>query len=144
MTVICGMYLGPQAGFFTGAMTGLVSNFLFGQGPWTPFQMLTWGLIGFLSGLLAKPLRKSRILLFIHGGLCGVLFSLLMDLWSMVWLAGEPSFAAWLTLAIAALPMTATYAFSNIVFLALLAGPIGKKLDRMRLHYGFFAFFKGK
>ncbi len=140
MTVICGMYLGPQAGFFTGAMTGLVSNFLFGQGPWTPFQMLTWGLIGFLSGLLAKPLRKSRILLFIHGGLCGVLFSLLMDLWSMVWLAGEPSFAAWLTLAIAALPMTATYAFSNIVFLALLAGPIGKKLDRMRLHYGFFAF----
>ena len=58
----------------------------------------------------------------------------------MVWLAGDPSFAAWLTLAIAALPMTATYAFSNIVFLVLLAGPIGKKLDRMRLHYGFFAF----
>ena len=140
MTVICGMYLGPQAGFFTGAMTGLVSNFLFGQGPWTPFQMLTWGLIGFLSGVLAKPLRKSRILLFVHGGLCGILFSLLMDLWSMVWLAGGPSFTAWLALAGTALPMTVTYAFSNIVFLALLAGPIGKKLDRMRLHYGFFAF----
>ncbi len=47
-----------------GAMTGLVSNFLFGQGPWTPFQMLTWELIGFLSGILAEPLQKSRILLF--------------------------------------------------------------------------------
>lgn len=139
MTVICGMYLGPRAGFFTGAMTGLVSNFLFGQGPWTPFQMLTWGLIGLLSGFLQGPLQKSRLLLFVHGGVCGVLFSLLMDLWSMVWLAGEPSLTAWLTLIGAALPMTVTYAVSNIVFLALLTGPIGKKLDRMRVHYGFFA-----
>ncbi len=139
MTVICGMYLGPRTGFFTGAMTGLVSNFLFGQGPWTPFQMLTWGLIGLLSGFLQGPLQKSRILLFVHGGICGILFSLLMDLWSMVWLAGGASFGAWLTLIVAALPMTVTYAVSNIVFLALLAGPIGKKLDRMRLHYGFFS-----
>ena len=139
MTVICGMYLGPQVGFFTGAMTALVSNFLFGQGPWTPFQMLTWGIIGFLSGILGGLLKKSRIFLFVHGGLCGFLFSLLMDLWSMVWLAGEASLGTWLALVGTALPMTVSYAVSNIIFLALLAGPVGKKLERMRVQYGFFA-----
>ena len=144
MTIICGMYLGPRVGFFTGAMTALVSNFLFGQGPWTPFQMLTWGIIGFLSGALGGLLKKSRILLFLHGGLCGILFSLLMDLWSMVWLAGEASLGTWLALVATALPMTVTYAVSNILFLALLAGPIGRKLVRMQVRYGFFAVSTGE
>ena len=51
MVVITAMYLGPQAGFMTGALTAVISNFYFGQGAWTPFQMFTWGLIGFLGGI---------------------------------------------------------------------------------------------
>ena len=42
----------PEAGFVTGAAAGLISNFFFGQGPWTPWQMFTWGLVGFLAGIL--------------------------------------------------------------------------------------------
>lgn len=52
--MITGMALGPEAGFLTGAVSGFVSNFIFGQGPWTPWQMFAFGVAGFLAGVLAK------------------------------------------------------------------------------------------
>ena len=61
--IITAVSFGPEAGFLTGALTALVSNFIFGQGPWTPFQMLAWGLIGLFAGYLSAPLKKSRLLL---------------------------------------------------------------------------------
>ena len=62
IVVITGIYLGAENGFLCGALSALLSNFLFGQGPWTPFQMLAWGLIGLFAALLARPLKKSRTL----------------------------------------------------------------------------------
>lgn len=50
--IITAVAFGPEAGFLTGALTGFVSNFIFGQGPWTPWQMFCWGMIGFIAGLL--------------------------------------------------------------------------------------------
>ena len=50
----------PEAGFVTGAAAGLISNFFFGQGPWTPWQMLGFGLVGFLGGVLFAG-RKVRL-----------------------------------------------------------------------------------
>ena len=49
--IITAVAFGPEAGFLTGALTAFVSNFIFGQGPWTPWQMFTWGLVGFLAGV---------------------------------------------------------------------------------------------
>ena len=54
IVIITGMAFGAEAGFLTGAVSGFVSNFLFGQGPWTPWQMFAFGIAGFLAGLLAK------------------------------------------------------------------------------------------
>ena len=65
MVVITGIYMGYEYGFICGAFTALISNFIFGQGPWTPFQMFAWGLIGLLAGLLAKVLQKNIIILLI-------------------------------------------------------------------------------
>ena len=50
--MITAIVFGPETGFLTGALTAFVSNFIFGQGPWTPWQMFTWGLLGFLTGLM--------------------------------------------------------------------------------------------
>lgn len=50
--MITAVVFGPETGFLTGALTAFVSNFIFGQGPWTPWQMFTWGLLGFLTGLM--------------------------------------------------------------------------------------------
>ena len=49
--IVCGIALGPEAGFLIGALARFVLNFYAGQGPWSPWQMFCWGLIGFLAGL---------------------------------------------------------------------------------------------
>ena len=54
IVIITGVAFGPEAGFMTGALTGFVSNFIFGQGPWTPWQMFCWGMIGFVAGRLQR------------------------------------------------------------------------------------------
>ena len=88
IVIITGMYLGVQSGFLFGALSAILSNILFGQGPWTPFQMLAWGLIGFLAGLLAKKLVESKVLLIIYGALSGIAFSFIMDVWTTLWADG--------------------------------------------------------
>ncbi|MCR5086381.1 MAG: ECF transporter S component [Lachnospiraceae bacterium] len=138
ITVISAMWLGAEPGFVVGSLTALLSNFYFGQGPWTPFQMFSWGLIGGLAGLLAKPLRRHRLLLCIYGVLAGFFYSLVMDLWSTFWMGGGLSLSRYLALIGAALPITIEYAVSNVIFLLALAGPIGEKLDRLRVRYGLF------
>jgi len=50
--IIAAIAFGPEAGFITGSLAAFVSNFLFGQGPWTPWQMFSWGMIAFIAGLL--------------------------------------------------------------------------------------------
>ena len=68
--IIAGMAFGAEAGFLTGAVSGFVSNFIFGQGPWTPWQMFAFGIAGFLAGLLHRKgfLKKKRLSLCIFGG----------------------------------------------------------------------------
>ncbi len=134
--VITAMYFGGEAGFLTGALTALISNFTFGQGPWTPFQMAVWGLTGLLAGVLSSPLRRSRALLLIYGALSGVAFSLIMDIWTVLWADGYLNFPRYAAAVLSSLPFTAVYAVSNVAFLLLLARPIGKILDRVKTKYG--------
>ena len=126
----------PEAGFVTGAAAGLISNFFFGQGPWTPFQMMVWGIIGFLAGVLARQLKKSRAALFLYGALAGVLFSFLMDIWTVLWWDGKFSLSRYIAAIVSAAPVTAVYALSNVLFLSVLITPIGKKLERLVTKYG--------
>ena len=136
LVILAGLYLGGQAGFMTGALTALISNFTFGQGGWTPFQMFAWGLVGLLAGLLAAPLKKHRWLLLVFGALAGVVFSALMDLWTALDLDGTLRLSRWLALQVAALRGTVTYAVSNVLFLLLFASPLGYILQRIRTKYG--------
>ena len=136
VTVIAGMYLGSEAGFLVGALSAVISNFFWGQGPWTPFQMFAWGLIGLIAGLMAKRLKKSRILLYAYGDLAGMLFSFIMDIWTVLWYNNGFNVQMYLASIVSAIPMTLVYMVSNVLFLVLLAEPIGKKLERIKLRYG--------
>jgi energy-coupling factor transport system substrate-specific component len=53
IVLISGYALGGAPGFVVGALAGLTSNFFFGQGPWTPWQMAAWGVVGVLGAGLA-------------------------------------------------------------------------------------------
>ena len=138
ITVIAAMYLGREAGFVVGALSAVVSNFYFGQGPWTPFQMFAWGFLGFLAGVLAQPLNRQKIWMCLYGVLAGVLFSLIMDVWSTLWADGGFNLSRYLAACISALPFTIEYAVSNVIFLLLLTKPIGEKLERIKRKYGLF------
>jgi len=136
VTMFAGMYLGGDAGFLVGALTALLSNFVFGQGGWTPFQMLLWGLIGVAGGLFAPVLKKSKIALCIGGALSGILFSLLIDVWSTVWMKGTFSLPFYLGVITEGLPFTITYAVSNVIFMLILAEPMRKTMERAAVKFG--------
>ena len=136
MTVLTAMYFGSDAGFMTGALTAVISNFYFGQGPWTPFQMFSWGIIGLLAGIFAEKLKKSKVFLSIFGALSGILYSLLMDIWTVLWADGYFNFARYLAALVSSLQFTVIYAVSNVIFLLLLSKPTGKILQRVKTKYG--------
>lgn len=134
--VLTAVYLGAQAGFLTGAMSVLLSNIWFGQGPWTPFQMLGFGLIGLVAGYLSKPLMRSRVLLVLYGVFAGIAYSFIMDIWTVLWYSGGFDPGLYAAALVSALPFTALYAASNVIFLLFLGKPVGSKLKRIKIKYG--------
>lgn len=136
LTIITGICLGGESGFLVGSLSAVISDFYFGQGPWTPFQMLAWGLIGLLAGILAAPLKKSRFALLAYGALSGVIFSFIMDIWTVLWYNGSFDAGLYLAALATAVPYTVLYAVSNVIFLQLCAKPFCEKLERVRVKYG--------
>jgi len=136
LTIITALYLGGEAGFLVGAMSALLSNFYFGQGPWTAFQMLAWGMIGLFAGIFSEPLRRNRILLLVYGAIAGLAYSFIMDIWTVLWYAEGFKWNLYFSALGTAIPYTVSYAVSNVLFLALLARPFGEKLERIKIKYG--------
>lgn len=139
LTAITGFALGAEAGFLTGALTAFASNMYFGQGPWTPFQMMTWGLIGYIAGLLGQTtIMHKWWALLIFSIFAGIFFSMGMDLWSAMSATGLFDWAVFKAAIITALPFTAIYIVSNVLFLWVLYKPITEKLLRIKKKYGLF------
>ena len=140
LAVLSGVYLGAESGFLVGALSALLSNVFFGHGPWTPYQMLGWGLIGFASGLFWRTLRRSvngrRVVICAFGALCAVFYSFLMDVFSVLWYETSFSLSLYLATVLSAIPHTLIYVASNVAFLYLLSPPFARKLERVERKYG--------
>ena len=135
LVIISGMCLGCETGVITGIMTAFVSNFYFGHGPWTSFQMLAWGFIGFMSGVLSEFIRKNRYVLLGYGLLCGIAYSFIMDIWTVLWYNGSFDLKLYLSALVSAVPYTISYAVSNVIYLYFLSGAFVKKLNRLITKY---------
>ena len=121
MIIISGISLGPEAGFLIGAISRFVCNFYMGQGPWTPWQMFCWGILGFLAGMACNNVDldqlKSRNFKLIMGPVICILFGLIIAYVSyQLWPGRDKSLIGW-----------RLYAFG---LLGLLAGML---LQRKRL-----------
>lgn len=138
IVIVVGIYLGKEPGFVVGSLSAVVSNFYFGQGPWTPFQMFAWGFIGFMAGVLSGLLKKNRIVLAVFGALAGLLYSLLMDVWTVVWADETFNLSRYAAAVATSFVVMIEYAVSNVLFLILLARPIGDALLRIKKKYGLF------
>src|SRR4051812_8470265 len=124
IVLFSGYALGGPAGFAAGALAALVSNVFLGQGPWTPWQMAAWGLVGLGGAGLGRLLRgrePSRLLLAAACGFAGLAFGAIMDVyqWS---LAAEHTWSSYLAVSGTSLTFNIAHAAGNVVF-ALLIGP---------------------
>ncbi|MGK2933123.1 MAG: ECF transporter S component [Solirubrobacterales bacterium] len=119
-----GFALGPAPGFAVGALGGLVSNFWLGQGVWTPWQMVGWGMTGVAGGALVHLTRgrSSRLVLALACGAAGLVFGLWMNFQAMVAFGGEMTLDRYLALEVRAIPFDLAHIAGNVLF-ALAVGP---------------------
>lgn len=119
-----GFALGPAPGFAVGALGGLVSNFWLGQGVWTPWQMVGWGMTGVAGGVFCVLTRGNagRFKLAVACGLAGLVFGMWMNFQTMVSFGGEMSLDRYLALEVRAIPFDLAHITGNVIF-ALAAGP---------------------
>ncbi|MGB0119776.1 MAG: prenyltransferase/squalene oxidase repeat-containing protein [Solirubrobacterales bacterium] len=119
-----GFALGPAPGFAVGALGGLVSNFWLGQGVWTPWQMVGWGMTGVAGGAFWHLTRgrANRFTLALACGAAGLVFGAWMNFQTMVSFGGEMSLDRYLVLEARAIPFDLAHITGNVIF-ALVAGP---------------------
>jgi len=127
VVAVTGVTLGARAGLATGAAAALASNAFLGQGPWTPWQMAAWGLVG-VTAAGAAPLLRTRTGLVAFGLAWGFLFDWIMDVWAWTSLGGGAT--SFIALASTGIWFDVAHAAGNVL-LALVAGPtLIRMLDR--------------
>ena len=142
--MVAGIALGAEAGFLTGAVSAFASNFFFSQGPWTPWQMMAYGIAGFLSGLLfhkkrpfeAKPWLSSAVLA-VYGFLAVVLVvGPLLDTCSIFTMGTTVTGKFVLAVYSAGFVPNLILGCATAVTMLLISRPLLGKLDRLRIKYG--------
>ena len=142
--MITGIAFGAEAGFLTGTVAAFASNFFFGQGPYTPWQMMAYGFGGFLAGLLFHKKRKLRQkpLLYLAAltafrvvGIVAVVGPLL-DCCTIFTTGTQLTWAYALACFASGFPINVTHGIACALTMLLLSKPLLDKLDRLKTKYG--------
>ena len=140
VVIVTGISLGAEAGFLTGSLTMLLSNMLFGQGPWTPWQMFSMGLIGLLAGLLAtagKERMEKRSSLCLLGLISPlVIYGGIMNFASLLMMSYTINKESIIAIYLSGIPMDLLHAVSTVVFLAVGGKPMLEKIERVKKKHG--------
>jgi energy-coupling factor transport system substrate-specific component len=137
IAIIAGVTFGRRSGFMVGALAALVSNFFFGQGPWTPWQMYAWGLVGYGAGLLAQAgLFRKPAAVYAYGFASALMYGALVNLWSILGFFHAQTGLSVFAVYAAALPFDILHGVATALFLLALYTPWKKKLQRVRAKYG--------
>ncbi len=134
IVLLSGYALGPLPGFVIGAVGALTSNFFLGQGPWTPWQMLGWGMAGAAGGALARLFgpRLGRWPLAFFCAAAGFAFGAWMDLFTVMTFTAERTPAGYLTIAGISLPFNIAHALGNALLCLTLGPAFMRMLARFR------------
>lgn len=133
IVLISGFALGGAPGFAVGALAALASNFVLGQGYWTPWQMFAWGAVGVGGAALARLTRgrAGRLGLTVACALAGVAFGVVMNV-STWTLEGEQTLASFLAIAATAAPFDAAHVVGNVAFCLAFGPALLRALQRFR------------
>lgn len=142
IVMIAGMALGPQVGFMTGAVSAFASNFFYSQGPWTPWQMLAYGMGGFLAGVLFYKRtwssgRLGVVLETVFAFLAVILMvGPLLDACTIFTTGSRLSWRFAFAVLAAGFPHNVIHGLSCAATVLLLSKPLLTKLNRLKTKYG--------
>lgn len=134
IVVLTGYALGGAPGFAVGAVAAVASNVVFGQGPWTPWEMAGWGLTGLLGAGLGLATRRhaGRWTLALACGACGLLYGALLDLSTWTTFSGQHTFGQYLVISGSSLGFNLAHAVGNVVFCLAFGPALVRALARFR------------
>lgn len=132
VVIVSAVCLGPQRGYIIGAMSAFVSNFLFGQGVWTPFQMVALGAVGFAAGLVFSKLKPGRWQLASVGFVLSFgLYGIIADLSSVLAMLSDYTLKGIAAVYAAGAPFSAIFGAATAIFLFLFGEVFIKKINRV-------------
>ncbi|QWT18320.1 ECF transporter S component [Collinsella sp. zg1085] len=138
IAIIAGVALGRREGFMVGALAALTSNFFFGQGMWTPWQMYAWGLVGYGAGLLNDAHLIMRLngqprmaLVLTYGALSGFIFGAIINSYDILGFVRPLTWGGAIARLVSALPFDILHSLATCAFLAVLFVPWIRRIERV-------------
>lgn len=141
--IITAIMLGKQSGFLCGCLTAFISDFFFGQGPWTPWQMLAFGLIGVISAIVFsgknKKLIENKYIISSYGFVITfLLYGGIMDSATVIMYTDTPSFSSFLATYASGLYFNLIHGLSTFIFLFILSREMFRKINRIKIKFDMF------
>ncbi len=137
--IICAGYVfGPMAGFMTASLTALVSNMFLGQGPWTAYQIFTWGLVGITAGWLRGLRltgRREIIVLAVFGFIWGWLYGVIINLWFWAFFVQPLTWVTYLLTLLNAVIWDGSHAVANVLFVSVFGSRVIRTLERFQKRF---------
>ena len=139
IVILSGISFGGEAGFLVGCLIMMLSNMFMGQGPWTPWQMLALGAVGFFAGASSRYIGKNKLCVCLYGAAAVfVIYGGIMNAASVLMSQNTLNLGMFLASETAGAPFDAVHAVSTAVFLWLIARPFCEKLSRIKLKHGLY------
>lgn len=144
VVMLAGIALGAREGFLAGALAAFASGFLFGQGPWTPFQMFAFGAAGLVFGVLAnrgiiprEHLTQGQVVALAIGGFAFVVLVLgpILDTSSLFLMLSRITPEGAVAIYLAGLPVNAIHGTATALTLLLAGNPLLSLIARVRRKY---------
>ena len=140
LTIISGVALGGEVGFLVGAVTMLLSNMLFSQGPWIPWQMFAMGITGFIAGVIFIKgwIGCSRMSMAVYGAFAAIVIygGIMNPAAAIIYSSKAINSEMLLAYYISGLPMDLVHASATVIFIFIAAEPMLEKLERIKTKYG--------
>ncbi len=134
--IVAGAVFGRRSGFMVGMLAALCSNFFFGQGPWTPWQMYAWGMVGWCAGWLAsKGLFSRRSAVLAYGFASGLLYGFILNSWYLVGYVHPITWESAVAAYGAGFALDIVHCCATVAFLLLVYVPWSRKLERIKVKY---------
>ena len=124
---VSGAVLGAKRGYLIGALSMFVSNFIFGQGAWTPFQMVAMASVGLCFGLVFNYIKPTKISLSVVGFLSVLI---------VLYFNSDMTFKGIVAIYASGVPFNLVFAGVTALFLYFFGETFIKKIERINIKYG--------